>query len=106
MTGNTAGSLALTNGRVITNANTLYFNPAGAVGTVTRTTGYVDGNFSKTYTAAANKTFEVGTANGYTPVVFNATAGTFPTDVTVAAVQATQPNLPPGTDVDHPLLDG
>ncbi len=98
VTGNTAGSLALTNGRVITNANTLHFNPSGAVGTVTRTTGYVDGNFRKTVTAAGSRTFEVGTANGYTPVVFNVTAGTFPADVTVAAVQATQPNLPPGTD--------
>src|SRR6185312_11027181 len=99
VTGNTAGSLALTNGRVITNANTLYFNPSGAIGTVTRTTGYVDGNFKKNFTVAASKTFELGTANGFTPVIFNATAGTFPTDVTVAAVQTPAPGIQPLTAV-------
>ena len=93
--GAAAGAINLAGGRIITGANTLYFN--SAAGTVTRTTGYVDGNFKKSFTAAANKTFEVGTANGYTPVVFNATAGTFPADVTVAAIQTTDPSLPPGT---------
>jgi uncharacterized repeat protein (TIGR01451 family) len=88
------GTMTLTNGRVLTGANTL---SVGGAGTVTRTNGYVDGNFRKTFTAAASKTFEVGTANGYTPVTFNATAGTFPADATVAAVQAADPNLPPGT---------
>ncbi len=90
-----AGALALSGGRLITGANTLYFN--SATGTVTRTTGYVDGNFKKSVAAAASVTFESGTANGYTPVVFNVTAGTFPTDVTVAAIQTADPNLPAGT---------
>ncbi|HEY0553189.1 MAG TPA: fibronectin type III domain-containing protein, partial [Thermoanaerobaculia bacterium] len=82
-------------GPVVTGANTLYFN--SAAGTVTRTNGYVDGNFRKSFTAAASKTFEVGTANGYTPVTFNVTAGTFPADVTVDAIQTSDPSLPPGT---------
>jgi hypothetical protein len=80
---------ALTNGRVITGANTLI---SGSAGTVTRTTGYVDGNFRKTFTAAVSKTFEVGTANGYSPVAVNATAGT-PADFTAKAVQGQQPNI-------------
>ena len=83
--GAAAGALALSGGRVITGANTLYFN--SAAGTVTRTTGYVDGNFKKSYAGAGSKLFEVGTANGFSPVTVNATAGTFPADFTVAAVQ-------------------
>ena len=50
--GAAAGSIALSGGRVITGANTLYFN--SAAGTVTRTTGYVDGNFKKSIAAAAS----------------------------------------------------
>ncbi len=83
------GTTLLTNGRVITGANTLI------VGTVTRTNGYVDGNLRKTFTAAAASTFEVGTANGYSPVAFNVTAGTFPAPVTVSAVQMTEPAIFP-----------
>jgi uncharacterized repeat protein (TIGR01451 family) len=95
--GAAAGALALGSARLITGPNTLYFN--SAAGTVTRTTGYVDGNFRKSFAAAASKTFELGTANGYTPVVFNATAGTFPADVTVAAVQTPAPGIQPLTAV-------
>ncbi|HEX4495428.1 MAG TPA: IPTL-CTERM sorting domain-containing protein [Thermoanaerobaculia bacterium] len=91
--GAAAGSLALSGGRVITGTNTLYFN--SAAGTVTRTTGYVDGNFKKSVAAAASVTFEVGTANGYTPVTFNVTAGTFPADVTTAVVQTAAPGVQP-----------
>ena len=36
------------------------------------------GNFPKRVATAGAKTFEVGTANGYSPVTINATAGTFP----------------------------
>jgi hypothetical protein len=82
---------ALTNGRVVTGANNLII---GSAGTVTRTTGYVDGNLRKTYTATGSKTFEVGTANGYSPVTVNVTAGTFPATFTAKATQGPQPNLP------------
>ena len=91
-----ATTATLTTGRVITGANVLAIGPAG---TVTRTNGYVDGNLRKTFAAAANKTFEVGTANGFSPVAFNATAGTFPADVTVAAVQTPAPGIQPLSDV-------
>ncbi|MGA8810222.1 MAG: hypothetical protein WB973_20315 [Thermoanaerobaculia bacterium] len=88
-----AGALALSGGRIITGVNTLFFNTT--VGTVTRTTGSVDGNFEKAVGAASPVTFETGTANGYTPVTFNITAGTFPTAVTVAAVQTPAPGVQP-----------
>ena len=87
---NITGTLTLTNGNVTTNANTLSI---GAAGTVARTSGHVIGNFKKTYSAVANKTFEVGTANGFSPVGVNVTAGTFPSDLTVKAVQGPQPNI-------------
>jgi uncharacterized repeat protein (TIGR01451 family) len=90
-----AGALALGAPRLITGPNTLYFN--SAAGTVTRTTGYVDGNFKKSYAAAGSKTFELGTANGFAPVVFNVTAGTFPTDVTVGEFETTAPGIQPVT---------
>lgn len=89
-TGTTA-ALQLTNGRIITGANTLILPNAASV--VARTTGVVDGNLRKTYAAAASKTFEVGTANGFSPVTVNVTAGTFPADFTVKAVQGPQPNI-------------
>lgn len=94
--GTAAGALALGAPRLITGANTLFFS--SATGTVTRTTGYVDGNFKKTFAAAGSQTYELGTANGYTPVTFNATAGTFPADVTVAAVQSAAPGIQPLSD--------
>ena len=81
----------LTNGRLITGANTLTLSSGTA--TVTRTNGRVDGNFRKTYAAAANKTFEVGTANGYSPVAANVTAGTFPATLTTKAVQGPSPTF-------------
>lgn len=96
VTGATAFGVAATdtvpNGRVITGANTLNI---GSAGTVTRVggLGHVDGNLKKTFAAAASKTFELGTANGYSPVVVNATAGTFPAVFTAKATQGQQPNI-------------
>jgi len=86
-----AAALVLTNGRLITGLGALTLSSGTA--TVTRTNGYVDGNFRKTYAAAASKSFEVGTANGFSPVTVNATAGTFPATFTVKAVQGPQPNV-------------
>ena len=56
--------------------------------------GYVDGNFRKSFSAAGAKTFEVGTANGYSPVTVNVTSGTFPADFTVKATQGPLPAIP------------
>lgn len=87
----TATALTMTNGRIVTGANTLILSSGTA--TVTRTNGYVDGNFRKTYSAAASKSFEVGTANGFSPVTVNSTAGTYPGDFTVKAVQGQMPQI-------------
>jgi hypothetical protein len=84
------GTLTFTVGNVTTNANTIII---GGAGTVSRTSGHVIGNLKKIYTAAASKSFEVGTANGFSPVTVNATAGTFPGDFTVKAVQGQLPQI-------------
>ena len=87
------GTFALTNGRVITpspNVITL-----GSAATTTRTTGYVDGKLAKPIAAAASRTFEVGTANGYSPVLANVTAGTFPLTIEGSALQSPMPNFAP-----------
>jgi phage gpG-like protein len=95
----TAVALTMTNGRVITGANNLILTVGGGV--VLRTNGYVDGNLRKTYAAAVSKTFEVGTANGFSPVTVNATAGTFPSDFTVKATQGPQPSVNPATSIQR-----
>ena len=88
ISGTGAGSLGLTNGVVNVNSgNTLFHN----AGTVTRTTGYVNGALSRNFTAAAAYTYHVG-QNGYSPVAANVTAGTG--DLSVTAVGTVQPNIP------------
>jgi hypothetical protein len=87
----TGTALSLNNGRIITGANILSINSGTAI--VSRTNGYVEGNFRKNFSAAVSKIFEVGTANGFSPATMNVTAG-FPGDVTVKAVQGKQPNVP------------
>src|SRR6266404_1744940 len=87
-----AGALTMTNAPITTGPNTLYFD--SAAGTVVRTLGgFVNGNFKKSYAAATSKSFEVGTANGFSPVTVNVTAGTFPATFSVKAVQGPQPNV-------------
>jgi len=69
-------------------------------GALTRTTGYVIGNLQEPFSVTGTKTFEVGTANGYSPVVVNVTAlGVTPSSLRVKAVQGTQPQLPAGTSL-------
>jgi hypothetical protein len=82
------GATTLTTGRIITGANNYI---VGSAGTVTRTAGYVDGNLRKTFTATGSKTFEVGTANGYSPFAANVTAGTG--DFTAKATQGKLPAI-------------
>jgi hypothetical protein len=70
---NSATNFVLTNGTITTGANTVI------VGTrnITRTSGFINGNLRRTFSAAGSRTFDVGTINGYAPVTVNATAGTF-----------------------------
>jgi hypothetical protein len=97
---NTAVAATMTNGRIITGANTLILSSGTA--TVTRTNGYVDGNFRKTYTAIGSKTFEVGTANAFSPATMNVTTLTInPSTLTVRANQGPQPVLSPTTSLQR-----
>lgn len=88
-----ATALTLTNGRLITGAAVVELTQAAAA--VARTNGYVDGNLRKPVAAAGARSFEVGTANGYSPVSFNVTAGTFPTTITASAIEGTAPGFTP-----------
>lgn len=92
LTGNATvnGLLTLTNGVLGTGANTLAM-AAGA--TRTRASGYVIGNERKTFGGVGSFTFDVGTANGYSPVIADATAGTFPSDLTINATQGAHPSV-------------
>jgi DNA/RNA endonuclease G (NUC1) len=85
------GSLVLTSGNITATSNTLTISSTGAV---SRTSGHIIGNLQRGFPGAGSKTFDVGTANGYSPVTLNATAGTFPANVTVKATQGPQPNFP------------
>lgn len=88
-----ATALTLTNGRLITGAAVVELTQAAAA--VARTNGYVDGNLRKPVAAAGVRSFEVGTANGYSPVSFNVTAGTFPGTITASAIQGVAPGFTP-----------
>jgi hypothetical protein len=86
------GTLTINTGVITTGANTLTVDCGGSVAGASPTT-YVIGNLKKNFCSTGVKGFEVGTANGYSPVSVNITAGTFPTDFTVRAVQGPQPNI-------------
>jgi hypothetical protein len=55
--------------------------------------GRVDGNLVKNFATNTALTFESGTANGYSPVTVNMTAGA-PAPFTVKSTQTVQPNIP------------
>jgi peptidase C25-like protein/Big-like domain-containing protein len=83
-----AGVLTLTSGNINAGAFALSI---GAAGSISRTSGHVLGNLKKTFSSTGMFIFTVGTANGYSPVDVNVTAGTG--DLTVKAVQGPHPNL-------------
>lgn len=88
------GTLTPETGVISTGSNTL---TVAAGGTVQRDgvnqDGYVNGNLQRTFGAAGSLTFDVGTANGYSPVAVNATAGTFPANFTVKATEGAMPGI-------------
>ncbi len=92
----TQGALTLTTGNITTGAKTLSI---GSAASVSRTNGYVVGNLKKTIAATGPKAFEVGTANGYSPVTANVTGGTG--DITVKATQGAQPSMVAGTSLQR-----
>jgi hypothetical protein len=84
------GTLTLTSGNIATSTNTL---TVASAGTVSRTSGHVVGNLLRAFAAAGSKTFDVGTANGYSPVAVNASSGTFPANFTVKAIESSLPGI-------------
>ncbi|HYH85321.1 MAG TPA: Calx-beta domain-containing protein, partial [Pyrinomonadaceae bacterium] len=87
------GTLALGSKKITTDTNTLN---VGNSATVTRTSGYIIGNESKNFSSVGSHvfTFDVGTANGYSPVdttisISNAGNNT----LTVTAVEGQHPNI-------------
>ncbi|HKA18417.1 MAG TPA: C25 family cysteine peptidase [Blastocatellia bacterium] len=83
------GLFTLTIGNLNAGANTLQLTAAA---TISRTSGHVLGNLRKTFSATGPFTYTVGTANGYSPVDVNITAGTG--DLSVKANQGTAPATP------------
>ncbi|MDP2366427.1 MAG: hypothetical protein Q8M94_21960, partial [Ignavibacteria bacterium] len=83
--------LTLTSGNISTGSSTLTISSSG---TVSRTSGHIIGNLKKN-SFTGNKTFEVGTANGYTPVNLVATGNG---DFTVRSVGTSHPNAS-GTNI-------
>ncbi|HSS22813.1 MAG TPA: DUF4214 domain-containing protein [Pyrinomonadaceae bacterium] len=105
-TGDTlGGNVTVTNtfyltGMFSTGANTLTIDCNGTVSGASPTS-FVIGNLQKNYCATGVKGFEVGTANGYSPVSVNVTAGTFPANFTVKATQGPQPNVNAATSLQR-----
>lgn len=85
-------TLTLTSGNVDAAANSTTLS-IGQAGTVIRTSGHIIGNLQKTFVGIAAKDFEVGTANGFSKVTVNITAGGFPAAFTVSATQGPQPAI-------------
>jgi hypothetical protein len=97
LTVNTSRTLNV-NGTLTLSGNNILGGSAGTIaiasaGSVVRTSGAIETNLRKTYSATGNQTFEVGTTNGYSPASINVTAGTFPLDFTLRAVQGGHPNI-------------
>jgi uncharacterized repeat protein (TIGR02543 family) len=85
------GALTLTAGSLVTGANTLTLAPSG---TVSRTSGFVDGNFAKrAATGAASLTFEVGSAGNYAPVSVQFGSVTVAGDLTASTTAGDHPSL-------------
>jgi len=81
------GQLTLANGNIYTNMYTLQISDTGSI---SRTSGYIIGNLMKNFPAVGSKVFEIGTANGYSPVTVNATSGTG--NVSATVIQGISPN--------------
>jgi CSLREA domain-containing protein len=86
------GTLTLTSGTLTTGGFGLQLDSSA---TANRTSGHVIGPLRKDFSGAANFTFMVGTANGYSPVDANVTGNTFlaNTNLTVNAVEGQHPNI-------------
>ncbi|MBM4161981.1 MAG: hypothetical protein FJ217_12905 [Ignavibacteria bacterium] len=86
------GTLALTNGRLITGSNLLTMAPSGSVA---RTDGFVEGNLRKYFVQGTNvqRTFEVGSSTVYAPVAVTALSVTTAGTMTVRSEGTKHPSI-------------
>lgn len=89
---NVARNLTLSGGNVITGTNTLIFTASTT--TITRISGFVDGNFRKVIaTGAPTVTFEVGKSGVYSPVSLAFTGVTISGSVTCSVAVPDHPSV-------------
>ena len=89
---NPSNILTFTSGNVITNVNTLSLGTSSSIlGTLSRTSGHVVGNFRRWIAAAttANILFPVGTLENYNGINYSFTAAPTPGTITANFVKAT-----------------
>jgi len=83
-----------TAGKVITGSNVLKFRP-GVTSTGLGSTNYVIGNLQKNVATGSNvsRLYEVGTANGYSPLSLTFPTVTTTGNILVSAIQGSHPNI-------------
>ena len=85
------GALTLTTGKITTGANTLAISSTGSV---SRTSGYVVGNFAKYVSAGSpSLTFEIGDASNYTPVSISFASVSVAGTLTAITTLGDHPNI-------------
>lgn len=95
--------LTMSQGNIVTGANTLVTQSDCDMPSVVRTSGHVVGNLQKVIPDDASTcTFEIGDAAGYMPVVMIFVNGTNGGDLTAATFTPDHPNL--GTSLINPAL--
>jgi hypothetical protein len=86
------GILTFTTGNILTGANNVILP---ATGSVSRTSGYVDGNMRKNVATGSNvtRTFEIGTGMDYTPLDIIFTSVAAAGNLTVSSIAGDHPQL-------------
>ncbi len=94
------GPFSFTQGRVITNANSLNIAAAGSVTGAGAGTGWVVGNLRRNFaTGSSSRTFDVGDFTQYAPVALTMNGAAAAFDVTASTTTGEHPQLG-STDID------
>jgi hypothetical protein len=87
------GALNLNGGNIVTGANVVIVRSTGSV---SRTSGYVDGNLARTFTAPGAIAYDLGAGGSYSPVTVNALSLSLPQAIlTIKAVNSQIAGLNP-----------
>lgn len=85
------GALTLTNGILTATSDTVFI---GTTGSISRTSGYINGNLRRYFTAVGDSlTFDVGSATSYLPVTVSFGTITTPGNLTVQMVGTDHPDV-------------